>query len=217
MIYPITKNYEKFISQFPESFLNASKAEQEISAAIYRFLSKGHNPSIGEIAKETGHTLQTVEALRDVLKSGVFRNENGDIIGFGGLTTHKTKHTFTVDGITSYTWCALDALFIPEIIGKLAEVTSVCPVTKETIELSILRNKVVAVNPQSTVLSMVIAETEKITENLVNNFCHFVHFFSSESSAKEWIHSHENTFIVSLDDAMRLAHALNKTRYSLIL
>ena len=45
------------------------------------------------------------------------------------LTLRPTPHGFNVDGKQLYTWCALDTLFFPAVIGRPARVESPCAAT----------------------------------------------------------------------------------------
>jgi len=47
----------------------------------------------------------------------------GRLIGMG-ITLNPTPHRFDVEGIHLYTWCALDTLIFPALIGRTANVTS---------------------------------------------------------------------------------------------
>lgn len=55
--------------------------------------------------------------------------EDGSVIGFWGLALPEMGHRFLVDGRLLYAWCSWDALFIPELIGRAAQVESKDPVS----------------------------------------------------------------------------------------
>ncbi len=51
------------------------------------------------------------------LPAGILSHEsNWNVVGWG-LTFIPTPHRFRVNGHTFYTWCALDALTIPALLG----------------------------------------------------------------------------------------------------
>src|SRR2546422_6561781 len=56
------------------------------------------------------------------LKAFVYPDDEGRVLGFGGLAAAPMHHRLEVDGRTLWTWCAWDSLFIPEILGKRARV-----------------------------------------------------------------------------------------------
>lgn len=49
----------------------------------------------------------------------------GHIVG-SGLTLRPTPHRFTIDGRQLYTWCALDTLIFPAVLGQVATVEAPC-------------------------------------------------------------------------------------------
>jgi len=133
----IKHNPEKFINLFPESWMNASREEQEISLKIYQLLSKKIHPNQEMLAAELPYSVYQIKAVLDKIKSLVYMAE-GNIIGFAGLTTHPMPHSIQIDGITTYTWCALDALFIPELLDKKTLVRSSDPVTKNPLNILLM-------------------------------------------------------------------------------
>ena len=209
----IKHNPEKFINLFPESWMNASREEQEISLKIYQFLSKKIHPNQEMLAAELPYSVDRIKAVLDKIKSLVYMAE-GNIIGFAGLTTHPMPHSIQIDGITTYTWCALDALFIPELLGKQTLVRSSDPVTKKSIEYVVDVNQVQATQPNDLVVSMVDTNAEKLNEDVISNFCHFVFFFESGETGKEWTANHPDTYLVPISDALELAHLMNQTRFN---
>ena len=106
-----------------------------VASHLYRLLAQGEPVAPRALADAAG---LAEEQVREILAPwpGVYREEDR-IIGFWGLTPRPfSKHLFKVDGRQLYTWCAWDTLFIPQILGRTAEVESPCPVTGETIRLS---------------------------------------------------------------------------------
>ncbi len=189
-----------------------TKEEQSVSIKLYRMLAEGEPVALKDVVDSLA---MPVGRVKEVVGNwpGVFYDDDGGIIGYWGLATTKTGHEFKVDGKTLYTWCAWDALFIPELLGKVAKVESTCPTTKETIHLTVTPNGVEDIEPKETVVSFLIPDEQKANENVVASFCHFVHFFSSEDAAAKWIASHPGTFAMSLDEAFELGKKINVHRY----
>lgn len=57
------------------------------------------------------------------------------------------------------------------------------------------------------------AERMEIGEDVIASFCHFVHFFRSPSTGKEWLEQNPGHTLLSLDDALRLARKKNALQY----
>jgi hypothetical protein len=42
-------------------------------------------------------------------------------------------------------------------------------------------------------------------QDVVQSFCHFVHFFASEKTARAWVAAHPGTFLLTVDEAFAVA------------
>ena len=58
-------------------------------------------------------------------------------------------------------------------------------------------------SPRETVVSFLVPE-QQFDANVLQRFCHFVHFFASPDAAASWTAGHPRTFELSIDDASRL-------------
>jgi len=148
---------------------------------------------------------------RDSIRSFVYADEEGHVLGFGGLATAPMSHKLYLDGRTLWTWCAWDSLFIPEILGEQAQVESRDPQTGGTIRLTVTPEDVLFQEPETIVVSFITPDAErfKSADNVMASFCHFVFFFESWESGKAWATRHEGTFLHTLDEAAYLAKRLN--------
>ncbi len=117
-------------------------------------------------------------------------------------------HRFQVDGRTLYTWCAWDSVFIPGILGKTAHVESTDPLTREKISLVVEPEGVKELEPADTVVSF-LAPNRVFDANIIQSFCHFVHFFGSRESGERWTSEHNGTFLFSVDEAYELGRLTN--------
>jgi len=206
-----TKDWAKqLISLFPE----LDKQKQQISLGIYRLLSEGTPVSIDRLSSSLGLRESTV---RETLEGwpAVYYDDEKRIIGYWGLTLKKMGHLLEVEGKRLYTWCAWDTLFIPSLLGKTANIESKCPVTGEVIKLKVgPRGFESLSNPNSR---MSILVPKEIGDNVISSFCHYVYFFSSPDAASTWTSKHEDTFVISLDEAFKLARMKNEAQYSDVL
>jgi len=139
--------------------------------------------------------------------------EGERIIGFWGLTPRpSSQHLFQVDGRTLYTWCAWDTLFIPKILGKTARVETPCPITGETIRLTVTPDRVARTAPESAVMS-ILDPPEDIQEDIVSKFCHHVFFFASAAAGGQWTDGNPGTRLMSIPDAFELGRLKNLRRF----
>ena len=191
-------------------------AEDERRAAVtlYRELAKGSPVSAAQFADALNVPLAESEALlvRDAIKCFVYPDEQGRVLGFGGLAVAPMPHQLELEGRTLWTWCAWDSLFIPEILGEEAEVVSQDPKSGATVRLSVGPDGIRTRDPETAVVSFVAADAEQFnssSSNLMASFCHYVFFFESQESGEAWAAEHEGTFILSLDEAADLARRLN--------
>ena len=85
------------------------------------------------------------------------------MLGFGGLAAAPLSHKFELDGRTLWTWCAWDSLFIPQILGENAEVTSSDPRTGAAIQLTVTPDGIQSHVPESAVVSFITPDAEQFS------------------------------------------------------
>ena len=198
---------DKIVSAMPK----LGAAERRIAVGLYRLLAKGEAVSPARLAE----TLNLSErGVRETLSQwpGVYYEDTGAVIGFWGLALLEMPHRFQVDGRTLYTWCAWDSLFIPEILGKTARVESTDPLTRETISLAVGPEGVKELEPVDTVVSF-LAPDGVFDADIIQRFCHFVHFFGSRESGERWTSKHNGTFLFSVDEAYELGRLTNARNF----
>src|SRR5205085_7506414 len=124
-----------------------------------------------------------------------------------------TPHRFQVNGLTLYTWCALDALTYPALLKQRAHVESACPITGRQVALSITPTGIEDLAPASAVVSLVIPASTAACDCDRAAFCNQGHFFSSREAASAWQAPHQNALILSVQDAYQLGLMLAQYRY----
>lgn len=144
---------------------------------------------------------------------GIYHNDQKRIIGLWGLALPEMKHRLTLAGQKLFTWCAWDTLFIPPIIQKTAQVESPCPITGEMIRLKVSPERIETLEPEAAVMSLTTPPNDKVSEDVVSNFCHYVYFFSSKIDGLHWTSIHDHTFIVPVQDAYILGKKMVQARY----
>ncbi len=184
--------------------------EQRAAITLYRELAKGSPVSTRQFAAALDVPVESAEDLlgRDSIRCLVYPDEEGNVLGFGGLAAKPMPHKLDLDGRTLWTWCAWDSLFIPEILGEQAQVESSDPHTGGTIRLTVTPNGVRSQEPETTVLSFVALDAELFNssaENVMGSFCHFVFFFESrepQDAVVSFIRADSTQFDGSADNVM---------------
>jgi alkylmercury lyase len=212
----LNQYWEKLAAKLP-SF---SPEEQRAAVALYRELAKGQAVDAAQLSEALGISPAEGRALlaRNSIKAFVYPDDQGRVLGFGGLATAPMHHRFEVDGRTLWTWCAWDGLFIPEILGRPACVTSPDPENGEVVRLLVSPDRIESAEPEGAVVSFLLPDAHDFdtsAANVMAKFCHFVFFFTSRSSGERWTAKHPGTFLYSPEEAFALAKRLNARNFGL--
>jgi alkylmercury lyase len=187
--------------------------QQRIAVEVYRRLASGSPAPAADIAERAGSATQRVEEL---LASwpGVFRDGEGRVIGFWGLSITKLSptHRLEVEGRELFAWCAWDTLFLPGILDAIARVDSSCPTTSETISLVVSPREILKTTHPAAVVSFLLPNRD-FDADVIQSFCHFVHFFASREAGEAWTAEHPNTFLLSLEEAFELGRLVNALNF----
>ncbi|MGQ0551562.1 MAG: organomercurial lyase [Armatimonadota bacterium] len=185
--------------------------DRKIAVQVYRLLAEGKPVSPQMLASALG--LSEIR-VRDTLAGwpGIYYDGEGAIVAFWGLALPEMPHRFEVDGRTLYTWCAWDSLFIPGILGKIARVESTDPITKERISLVVGPDRIRQVNPAGTMVSF-LAPKVPFDADVIQSFCHFVHFFGTADAGARWVSEHPTTLLLSADEAHELGRLTNERNF----
>lgn len=208
---PTVDQYGQALEQVLPEF---SPDEQRGAVTLYRELAKGHPVDAAQLGRALGVTPAEARGFlnRDSMKVFVYPDDEGRVLGFGGLAVAPMHHRLEVDGRTLWTWCAWDALFMPERLGQRARIASRDPETGELVRLVVTPNEVEAAEPENAVVSFLLPDAQDFdttAANVMAKFCHFVFFFASRASGERWVAKHPGTFLYSLDDAFALARRVN--------
>src|SRR5207253_148059 len=150
-----------------------------------RLLLNARPVRAAELAAVAGMSAPDVEAALGRWP-GVFRDRRDRIIGFWGLAVRGMPHKLSTSAGEITTWCALDPLIIAPLVTHRAAVESSDPISGEQITLTVTPTGVIDVNPAGTFVSMLSPEG-KFDHDVVQSFCHYVHFFASEGSGRQWV------------------------------
>lgn len=132
---------------------------------------------------------------------GVFRDDDGRVVGFWGLAIPAMPHRLAFDdGAEVHAWCAWDPLFLAPIVGR-ATVTTADPVSGATITYRVGPGGVDA--DEGQVVSF-LQPADTWDEDILGTFCHHVLHFESAATGERWVADHPGTFLLSLGDAVEL-------------
>lgn len=195
-----------------DAFPKLDPVKRRVALATYRRLARGRPVALSEIGAEASVAEGEV---RRILAEwiGIFRDAEERVIGFWGLALPKMKHRFEVRGVELHAWCAWDTLFLPELLGETARVESRCETSGETVRLTVSPTAIERCDPASPVVSFLAPVAARFRENVLESFCHHVHFFRSRADGEAWVARREGTFLLSLDEAFQLARRKNALQF----
>jgi alkylmercury lyase len=203
---------EELAKQLTAAMPRLDATEQRIALTLIRQLALGAPVSVSRLATTVELPEPQIAGTLDQLP-GVFRDEQHRVVGFMGLTVVEMgHHRIHGDGRTLSAWCAWDTLFLPELLGQTAYVTSRSPASDAEISLTVTPTGPTDLTPLDTVVSFLLPETE-FDAGVIQRFCHFVHFFASPADSMQWTAKHPGTFLLSVDDAYRLGALTNRAAF----
>ncbi|MGC9544574.1 organomercurial lyase MerB [Streptomyces sp. UG1] len=193
--------------QFTTRFLDAVGSAPGVNFPLLRpvqtLLVGGGPVAIARLAAHTGRSEEEIRTALAAMPDTEYDAE-GRIIGFG-LTLNPTPHRYETHGRTFYTWCALDTLVFPAILGESAKVTSPCRATGEPVRLTATPDGPADVEPATAVVSLVAPGAPA---SVRSSFCNQIHFFISARAAKEWLAEHPDARVLPVADAYEAGRPL---------
>jgi alkylmercury lyase len=214
-----TPTLQRFSSELLDCLPRFTPAEQRLGLELYRQLANGRPVPAEELAAELQVPAEEVAALlgNERLRFVVYYDDQRRIAGFGGLAILPMHHRFAVRGRTLYTWCAWDALFIPELLGTQAQVESRCPETGETVELSVSPNGVERLSHPDAVVSFVLPGAEGFradARKTMASFCHHVFFLASPQAGAAWAARNPGALLLTVPQAFELGKEKNALQFA---
>lgn len=210
-----THDLDRISDFFVATFPPMNRNEQMLARTIYQQLALGQPLSVERLA---GMMSQVAHTIKEILENwgGTFYNDKGEITGFWGISVDKTSHRIQINSINNYAWCAWDTLFIPELVGTTAQVSSTCTTTDEAISLTVAPQGI-RLKQTDIWLSFLLPDEKAVQKNVTTSFCCFVHFFSSKAAGKTWTAQNKDTFLLSLNEAFEVGKKVNAARYADVL
>ncbi len=178
--------------------------------ALYRelilLLAEGQPVSPERVAGVLGLTREeALEILRQ--RPSIEWDEAGNIVG-AGLTLRPTPHRFKLTDRTLFTWCALDSLMFPGLVGQTVQVESPCAATGRPVRVTVTPEGVEQVEPPEAVVSVVAPEASPDVRRV---FCDYVNFFHSSEAAAGWLADHPGATTLPVSEAYVLGRRLTES------
>jgi len=173
-------------------------------AALLARLSEGAAIPPREAAALLGWPESELEDRLSRVPFNVERDAEGGVIG-AGLTLRPTPHEFVVEGRRLFTWCALDALIFPAVLGKIARVTSPCASTGRGVSMTVTPNAVSDVHPADASMSLVAPKGDR---DIRQSFCCHVHFLASREAGARYGADHPDALVLGVHEVFPIAQRL---------
>ena len=204
-----------FVRYLEQGLLLANTPEiQRVSVALYRLLGRGLPATREALGAACGFPQERIgQLLKELPPTGLELDARGDVVAFGGLSLAPTHHRFVAGGVELHTWCVLDALFLPEILGKGAILVTHCPASGAELTVELSPGEVCAARPSGTVMSIIGPDREACCANLRNAFCDKVNLFRDAPTFAGWAGEREDVGCVTLSEAQEFARHRNALRY----
>jgi alkylmercury lyase len=209
-----TPDIEALAEKISAAMPQLDATEQHVALTLLRTLALGEPVIFSELATAADVPEDQAAAALDRFSGGVFRDGQQRIIGFFGLSVADMgHHRIHLDGRALSAWCAWDTLFLPELLAENnVKVTSRSPSRDTEIALTVTATGPADTTPPEAVVSLLLPDGE-FGLDVIQRFCHFVHFFASPQDSERWVAEHPGTFLLSVDDAYRLGQLTNRARF----
>lgn len=176
-----------------------ARARPWLWSTLLRLLSQGRPVTTGQLSAATDASREEVREALATLPDTEY-DDAGRIVG-SGLTLNPTPHRFEVDGRHLYTWCALDTLMFPAVLGRTAHVASPCHATGTLVQLTVEPDRITRVEPATAVVSLLVPDDVTFVRS---SFCDQVHFFASIEATRPWLAEHPEATAVPVEQALAL-------------
>jgi alkylmercury lyase len=166
--------------------------ERRLLVAALRELAGGQPVDPQRLAALAGMGVeQTVALLRQA--AAEWDHSGTRLVGFG-LTSTPTRHRFQVHGHPLWTWCAVDALLFPVLIGAPAQTTSPCAATGTPIRIQATPTGVERVDPAGAVVSIVTPAVD--LAQVRQAVCAAQNFYRDADAAAAWQAAHPQALLL---------------------
>lgn len=188
-----------------EGFITAQPKQYRFILPLLRLLAEGKPVELRHLASVAHCSLEEIQAV--LPSSDVEVDQAGNIVGWG-LSLVPTPHQFHLGETILSTWCALDALAFPALIGRTAQVVSRCPATGKAVSLTVTPTHIECLEPASAVVSVRAPGADTDLCHVRGGFCLQGHFFAAREVASAWPSLHPQAVLLSVEEAASLGRIL---------
>ncbi len=191
---------------------------QTILLALLHLIAEGAPITAPDVAGAADvPAIAVAAAIADLPAAWFETDDDGCLVGFGGLSQIPTRHRLHLGARTLYAWCAFDCLFLPGLLGRTVDVESACPTTEAPVRLTISPHGTEDWTPRSTVMSFVTPDQAARRQSLRQVFCAHVNFFADTAAAGPWLATAETGQVLDLEIADALARQRNEAVFGAVL
>ena len=151
-----------------------------VRRAAFDQLLSGRSITVDAVAAAAGLPAETArEAVRLIESVGMAEVEGETIVGIDGLSTLQTRHTFVLNGVALWTWCAYDIIGIASAVGGDATGTTECGLCGREISVVVRRG---SPEPNPAVGWL----PEESCSDVMAEFCPSALLFCSRAHLDQW-------------------------------
>src|SRR5215813_10372123 len=168
MATPSKLNLDELAANIVRCFPSLNLLEQRLSLDLYRLLGEGQLVPRAALAERLGISIEAVNRILDSWP-GVFSDAERRIVGYWGLSipgAYSSPHTLRMNGRTLSAWCAWDTLFLPQLVGRTAEIESVSPGEAGIVCLTITPQQVDRVEPVAAQMSVLVPDAQEMQKSV---------------------------------------------------
>jgi alkylmercury lyase len=208
---------EKLWAAASQHFPEFSPEQQRVALTLLQELLGGDPVPASRLGTALG--IDEGEAARYLaetsLRPFVYPGDGAPVKGFWGLLTVPTSHEFVVNGRALWASCAVDSLFLPQLLDVTASIASTDPVSGEAVALRVTPDFIETHRPDDIAVSMSSPDAWDATSalHLMLTACHTTHFFASPETGARWTASHPKTILISLEEAFVYGQRQNRETF----
>ena len=167
------------IGNLKQHFDSLSDDEKAIRILTFSHILNGSQPTITELASESGlDELKVQRCIAILCQHGTMTlDSNNNISGCHGLSLTTTRHRLNINGQQLFTWCAADAVGIAGVLKMDATIISKCAFCEMDLEIRLENGNVQQVSENNIRVWVVEAD---LCKSIVACACPQMNFYCSE-------------------------------------